>query len=172
MILPVQTTFRNIDASAAVAARVQEEANKLDKYFDREDAARLRCSYGLRVKTNSFLGAPSERGDGFTGGPLSPNLAPHTTSALLSPMDPWTHGSASFTERMKCKFLARSGLVIAPGSRHVGGHGQASPSPQTATLPKSSEEIERCVIATFRVAESMGFKGDFRQWEHLLRIGD
>jgi hypothetical protein len=22
----------------------------------------------------------------------------------------------------------------------------------------------------FQVAESMGFKGDFRQWEHLLRI--
>ena len=57
-------------------------------------------------------------------------------------------------------FARRRGLVIAPGLRHVGGHGQASPSPQTATLPKSSEEIERCVIASFRVAESMGFKGD------------
>jgi hypothetical protein len=22
------------------------------------------------------------------------------------------------------------------------------------------------------VAESMGFKGDFRQWDHLLRVGD
>jgi hypothetical protein len=32
MILPVQTTFRNMDAhNAAVAARVQEEADKLDK---------------------------------------------------------------------------------------------------------------------------------------------
>ena len=28
------------------------------------------------------------------------------------------------------------------------------------------------VISTFQIAESMGFKGDFRQWEHLLRIGD
>ena len=37
---------------------------------------------------------------------------------------------------------------------------------------KSGKQIERCVIATFRVAESMGFKGDFRQWEDLLRIGD
>jgi hypothetical protein len=26
------------------------------------------------------------------------------------------------------------------------------------------------VIATFRVAETLGFKGDFRQWEDLLRI--
>ena len=41
-----------------------------------------------------------------------------------------------------------------------------------AKLPgKSSEEIERCVIATFRVVESMGFKGGFRHWEELLRIG-
>jgi hypothetical protein len=41
MILPVQATFRNIDASAAVAARVQEEANKLDKYFDRITSCRV-----------------------------------------------------------------------------------------------------------------------------------
>jgi hypothetical protein len=27
-------------------------------------------------------------------------------------------------------------------------------------------------FSTFKIAESMGFKGDFRQWEHLLRIGD
>ena len=31
---------------------------------------------------------------------------------------------------------------------------------------------ERCVISTFRITESMGFKGDFRQWEELLRICD
>ena len=37
---------------------------------------------------------------------------------------------------------------------------------------KSGKAIERCVIATFRVAESMGFKGELRQWEELLRIGD
>ena len=41
MILPVQTTFRNMDASAAVAARVQEEADKLDKYFDRITSCRV-----------------------------------------------------------------------------------------------------------------------------------
>jgi hypothetical protein len=40
------------------------------------------------------------------------------------------------------------------------------------TAGKSGKQIERCVISTFQVAESMGFKGDFRQWEHLLRIGD
>ena len=36
---------------------------------------------------------------------------------------------------------------------------------------KSGKQIERCVIS-FHVAESIGFKGDFRQWEGLLRIGD
>ena len=37
---------------------------------------------------------------------------------------------------------------------------------------KSGKQIERCLISTFKVAESLGFKGDYRQWEHLLRIGD
>jgi hypothetical protein len=37
---------------------------------------------------------------------------------------------------------------------------------------KGGKQIERCVISTFQVAESMGFKGEFRQREHLLRIGD
>ena len=37
---------------------------------------------------------------------------------------------------------------------------------------KSGKQIERCVLATFRIAEGMGFKGDFRQWEELLRVGD
>ena len=37
---------------------------------------------------------------------------------------------------------------------------------------KSGKPIERCLISTFRVAESMGFKGDIRQWQELLRIGD
>ena len=30
---------------------------------------------------------------------------------------------------------------------------------------KSGKQIERCVISTFQIAESMGFKGDFRQSE-------
>ena len=36
---------------------------------------------------------------------------------------------------------------------------------------KGGKQIERCVISTFQVAGSMGFKRDFRQWEDLLRIG-
>jgi hypothetical protein len=35
-----------------------------------------------------------------------------------------------------------------------------------------ASKSERCVISSFKIAESMGFKGDFRQWEDLLRIGD
>jgi orotidine-5'-phosphate decarboxylase len=37
---------------------------------------------------------------------------------------------------------------------------------------KSGKPIERCVLSTFQVAGRMGFKGDYRQWEELLRIGD
>jgi len=40
------------------------------------------------------------------------------------------------------------------------------------TAAKSGKQIARCVISTFQVAESMGFKGDFRQWEDLLRMGN
>lgn len=37
---------------------------------------------------------------------------------------------------------------------------------------KAEKQIERCLISTFQIAESKGFKGDYRQWEHLLRMGD
>jgi hypothetical protein len=36
---------------------------------------------------------------------------------------------------------------------------------------KSGKQIERCVISSFQIVESLGFKGEFRQWEHLLQIG-
>ena len=39
------------------------------------------------------------------------------------------------------------------------------------TAGKSDKQIERCVISTFQVTESMGFKGDVRQWEDLPRVG-
>ena len=35
---------------------------------------------------------------------------------------------------------------------------------------KSGKAIERCLISTFRIAASLGFKGEFRQWEELLRL--
>jgi hypothetical protein len=39
------------------------------------------------------------------------------------------------------------------------------------TAGKSGKRIERCVISTFQIAQCLGFRGDFRQWEHLLQIG-
>ena len=35
---------------------------------------------------------------------------------------------------------------------------------------KGNKAIEREIIASFQIAQNLGFKGDFRQWEHLLRI--
>jgi hypothetical protein len=35
---------------------------------------------------------------------------------------------------------------------------------------KGNKAIERTVISTFQVAQSLGFNGDFRAWEHLLRV--
>lgn len=35
---------------------------------------------------------------------------------------------------------------------------------------KGSKAVEREVIASYQVAQSLGFNGDFRAWEHLLHI--
>jgi hypothetical protein len=37
------------------------------------------------------------------------------------------------------------------------------------TAGKSGKQIERCVISTFQIAESIGFKGEFRHWQDSLR---
>ena len=37
---------------------------------------------------------------------------------------------------------------------------------------KGNKAIEREVIASYQVAQSLGFNGDFRQWEHLLRLNE
>jgi hypothetical protein len=36
---------------------------------------------------------------------------------------------------------------------------------------KGNTAIEREIISSYQVAQSLGFKGDFRAWEHLLRLG-
>ena len=38
------------------------------------------------------------------------------------------------------------------------------------TAGKSGKQIERSVISTFRIAWSIGSKGEFRQREHLLAL--
>jgi hypothetical protein len=35
---------------------------------------------------------------------------------------------------------------------------------------KGNKAIERETIASYQAAQSLGFMGDFHQWEHLLRI--
>ena len=35
---------------------------------------------------------------------------------------------------------------------------------------KGNKAIDREVISSFQIAQSLGFKGDFCAWEHLLRI--
>jgi hypothetical protein len=37
---------------------------------------------------------------------------------------------------------------------------------------KGNKAIERNIIASYQIAQSLGFNGDFRAWEHLLRIHD
>jgi hypothetical protein len=35
---------------------------------------------------------------------------------------------------------------------------------------KAYKAIERSFPSSFQIAQSLGFNGDFRAWEHLLRI--
>ena len=35
---------------------------------------------------------------------------------------------------------------------------------------KGSKAFEREIMASYQVAQNLGFNGDFRAWEHLLRI--
>jgi hypothetical protein len=37
---------------------------------------------------------------------------------------------------------------------------------------KGNKAIEREIIANFQVAQSLGFKGGYHAWEHLLRINE
>jgi hypothetical protein len=41
-----------------------------------------------------------------------------------------------------------------------------------ARINVSNPRIRVRFTLTFQIAESMGFKGEFRQWEHLLRIAE
>jgi hypothetical protein len=39
-----------------------------------------------------------------------------------------------------------------------------------ASPESAASRFDHCVISSYPVAQSLGFKGDFRAWEHLLRI--
>jgi ribosome-associated translation inhibitor RaiA len=67
MILPVHITFRNMPPSEAVAARVQEEAEKLDEFYKRITSCRVivevphrHHTLGDQVHVRIELGVPGE----------------------------------------------------------------------------------------------------------------
>ena len=104
-----------------------------------------------------FFTAPGEGGAwGSPGAAHSRVIWSHTRRPRCFSL--WTHGSASFT----ATYETASDLQEADLSSRRGCSTLAGMAMQ-ATLPKSCEQIERCVIASFRVAESMGLKGEFRQ---------
>ena len=35
---------------------------------------------------------------------------------------------------------------------------------------KGNKAIERAVLSSYQIAQGLGFRGDYRAWEHLLRI--
>jgi hypothetical protein len=37
---------------------------------------------------------------------------------------------------------------------------------------KGNKAVEREILSSYQIAQSLGFNGDFRAWEHLLRISE
>jgi ribosome-associated translation inhibitor RaiA len=56
MQLPLQITFRNVDSSDAVAARIRERAEELDRVFDRIMSCRvvIECRHPRHDQGNLF----------------------------------------------------------------------------------------------------------------------
>jgi hypothetical protein len=64
-------------------------------------------------------------------------------------------------------------IELRSGVREPSTIGRAGNTGQLANVPERAQADPALHhLASFQVAESMGFKGDFRQWEHLLRIGE
>jgi hypothetical protein len=80
--------------------------------------------------------------------------------------------------RKRCESVRKKSPELKAGRINVSGaqstlRKSAAKIGECAKLPESrGKQVERCVISSFQVAESMGFKGEFRQWQELLRIGD
>ena len=76
------------------------------------------------------------------------------------------------TQEMLAKLLA---LLEAGEADKFGAHLYQSRRQyrRTSERPnKGNKAIERELISSYQVAQSLGFNGDFRAWEHLLRIHD
>jgi hypothetical protein len=64
-------------------------------------------------------------------------------------------------------------MIRLVGYLYYGRNGQSRSAYRRTceSAGKSGKQIERCLILTFRVAESICFTREFRQWEHLLLTG-
>ena len=76
----------------------------------------------------------------------------------------------SSTER--CEQLARRNYKSSEADKFVAHLYQARKQYRlVCERPnKGNKAIEREIISSYQVAQSLGFNGDFRAWEHLLRI--
>ena len=81
------------------------------------------------------------------------------------------------THREAYRCAAERAAVARPATSRRARQVRCSPPPSSKAVPASlraSEQgqkaIEREVISSYQVAQSLGFNGDFRAWEHLLRI--
>ena len=107
------------------------------------------CESSASLEINAPAGATHGALSVFRYGPIVVRLG--------LPMDPRSQGVADLSSRRRCSTLA--------------GMARQAPLPKQRHYRNPARKNERCVIASFRVAESIGFKGEFRQWEGLLRIG-
>ena len=76
------------------------------------------------------------------------------TSALFLPVDPCSQGVADLSSRRGCATLA--------------GMAKQAPLPKQRHYRNPARKSSGASSRPSRVAESMGFKGEFRQWDQRL----
>jgi hypothetical protein len=95
-----------------------------------KDCRTAPASLPRNSEKHAFAGsAKREGGHGFHGD-RSPNLVPHTTSALFFPMDPYAPIASRLSFPYGSMFARRRGLVIAPGCATLAGMAKQAPLPK------------------------------------------
>ena len=110
-----------------------------------------------------------------------PNLNPNgqRESLVMATLTERIHGdaiTAGSPRPRRNHSVQVAGPTAGPRARQIRG----SPLPVAQGIPISLRTGRQGWKANrashpsghFQIAESMGFKGDFRQWEYLLRVGD
>ena len=74
------------------------------------------------------------------------------------------------------KLLIRFSTIVRAGGR-VCRAGDDNPVRRSPTRVHEAEidrlfDADKRGLVVFQIDQSIGFKGDFRQWEHLLRVGE